>query len=47
MLSEGVYDPRPDPDPSNHVYSHGTDQARYLAWVKRHHFGLGPLGAPG
>ena len=29
-LAEGIYDPRPDPDPSNHTYSHGTDQARYL-----------------
>lgn len=26
-LGEGVYDARPDPDPANHVYSHGTDQA--------------------
>ena len=21
-LAEGIYDPRPDPDPSNHTYSH-------------------------
>ena len=31
-LAEGIYDPRPDPDPSNHTFSHGTDQARYLSW---------------
>ena len=25
-LAEGIYDPKPDPDPSNHTFSHGTDQ---------------------
>ena len=39
-LAEGIYDPRPDPDPSNHTYSHGTDQARYLCWYLRMMFGL-------
>ena len=39
-LAEGIYDPRPDPDPSNHTYSHGTDQARYLCWTLRMMFGL-------
>ena len=39
-LAEGIYDPRPDPDPSNHTYSHGTDQARYLCWSLRTAFGL-------
>ena len=39
-LAEGIYDPRPDPDPSNHIFSHGTDQARYLCWYLRRMFGL-------
>ena len=39
-LAEGIYDPRPDPDPSNHTYSHGTDQARYPCWYLRMMFGL-------
>ena len=39
-LAEGIYDPRPDPDPSNHTFSHGTDQARYLCWYPRTAFGL-------
>ena len=39
-LAEGIYDPRPDPHPSNHTYSHGTDQARYLCWTLRTAFGL-------
>ena len=38
--AEGIYDPRPDPDPSNHTFSHGTDQARYLCWFFRRAFGL-------
>ena len=32
---DGIYDPRLDPDSSNHSYSHGTDQARYLCWGVR------------
>ena len=40
-LGEGVYDARPDPDPANHVYSHGTAQARYLAWALRRRLGAG------
>lgn len=39
-IAEGVYGSRPDPDASNHRYSHGTDQARYLVWTMRRHFGL-------
>ena len=39
-LAEGIYDPRPDPHPSNHTFSHGTDQARYLCWYLRMMFGL-------
>ena len=27
-------------DPSNHTFSHGTDQARYLCWFLRRAFGL-------
>ena len=38
--AEGIYDPRPDPNPSNHTYSHGTDQARYLCWTLRRMFAL-------
>ena len=43
-LAEGIYDPRPGPDPSNHTYSHGTDQARYLCWYLRMMFGLAGYG---
>ena len=39
-LAEGIYDPRPDLDPSNHTFSHGTDQGRYLCWYLRMMFGL-------
>ena len=39
-LAEGIYDPRPDPHPSNHTFSHGTDQARYLCWYLKRMFGL-------
>ena len=39
-LAEGIYDPKPDPHPSNHTFSHGTDQARYLCWYLRMMFGL-------
>ena len=39
-LAEGIYDPRPDPHPSDHTFSHGTDQARYLCWYLRMMFGL-------
>ena len=38
-LAEGIYDPRPDPGPSNHTFSHGTDQARCLCWTLRTAFG--------
>ena len=39
-LAEGIYDPRLDPHSSNHTFSHGTDQARYLCWYLRMMFGL-------
>ena len=29
-----------DDNPSNHTFSHGTDQARYLCWYLRMAFGL-------
>ena len=38
--AEGIHAPRPDPDPSNHASSHGTDQARYLCWSLRRMFGF-------
>ena len=44
-LAEGIYDPRPDPHPSNHTFSHGTDQARYLRWSLRTAFGLAGYAA--
>ena len=41
-LAAGQFDPRPAPDTSNHRYSHGTDQARYLVWALRDRLGLTP-----
>ena len=40
-LADGSFDPRPDPDPANHVFSHGTDSPRYLMWACRRYLGLG------
>ena len=34
-LADGSFDPRPDPDPANHVFSHGCDALRYLMWRLR------------
>ena len=39
-LADGSFDPRPDPDPANHVFSHGTDAPRYLFWSLRRSLGL-------
>ena len=40
-LSDGSFDPRPDPDPANHAFSHGCDALRYLMWRLRRTLGLG------
>ncbi|MEK9811089.1 MAG: hypothetical protein VW362_11620, partial [Candidatus Nanopelagicales bacterium] len=40
-LADGSFDPRPDPDPANHAYSHAPDAARYLVWRVRRLLGLG------
>jgi hypothetical protein len=40
-LSDGSFDPRPDPDPANHAFSHGCDSLRYLMWRLRRVLGLG------
>ena len=40
QLADGSFDPRPDPDPANHAFSHGTDAVRYLFWVQRRVLGL-------
>lgn len=39
-LADGSFDPRPDPDPANHVFSHGTDAPRYFFWTMRRMLGL-------
>lgn len=43
-LADGSFDPRPDPDPANHAFSHGPDAARYMVWPLRKTFGLGVAG---
>jgi len=40
VLADGSFDPRPDPDPANHAFSHGTDSPRYLMWTERRALGL-------
>jgi hypothetical protein len=40
VLADGSYDPRPDPDPANHAFSHGPDAHRYLMWTQRKLLGL-------
>lgn len=40
-MSDGSFDPRPDPDPANHSFSHGCDALRYLMWRLRRTLGLG------
>ncbi len=39
-LSDGSFDPRPDPDPANHAFSHGCDSLRYLMWRLRRALGI-------
>jgi len=39
-LADGSFDPRPDPDPANHAFSHGCDALRYLMWRLRRVLGL-------
>lgn len=41
QLSDGSFDPRPDPDPANHAFSHGCDSKRYGIWRLRRWLGLG------
>ena len=40
-LADGSFDPRPDPDPANHAFSHPCDSLRYLFWRVRRSLGLG------
>lgn len=40
MLADGSFDPRPDPDPANHAWSHGCDSKRYGVWRLRRWLGL-------
>lgn len=39
-LDDGSFDSRPDPDPANHVFSHGCDMLRYGIWTQRRKLGL-------
>lgn len=39
-LDDGSFDPRPDPDPANHAFSHGCDALRYLMWRLRKSLGI-------
>ena len=43
-LADGSFDPRPDPDPANHAYSHPLDMLRYLFWPIRKALGLSQDG---
>ena len=43
-MSDGSFDPRPDPDPANHAFSHPTDALRYLIWTMRRSLGLAQEG---
>ena len=45
QLTDGSYDPLPDPDPANHAFSHGCDSLRYYAWACRRWLGLERGGA--
>jgi len=47
QLADGSFDPRPDPDPANHKFSHGTDSLRYLGWTIKRMFGLGDMKGEG
>ena len=44
-LADGSFDPRPDPDPANHAFSHGCDSLRYLMWRMRRTLGLAQEGS--
>ena len=44
-LENGTFDPRPDPSPENHRWSHGTDSLRYFVFTRRFDLGLGALEA--
>ena len=46
-LSDGSFDPRPDPDPANHAFSHGCDALRYLMWRLRRALGITTGGNDG
>ena len=46
-LADGSFDPRPDPDPANHTFSHGCDAARYLMWRLRRTLGITSGGSDG
>lgn len=39
-LADGSFDPRPDPDPANHAFSHGCDALRYGFWRVRKALGI-------
>lgn len=39
-LADGSFDPRPDPDPANHAFSHGADSLRYLMWRLKRSLGI-------
>lgn len=39
-LADGSFGPLPDPDPANHVFSHGPDALRYGMWTQRRALGL-------
>jgi hypothetical protein len=39
-LADGSFDPRPDPDPANHAFSHGCDALRYGFWRLRRILGI-------
>ena len=44
-LADGTFDPLPDPDPANHVFSHGCDALRYGVWRWRRWIGMGGGGS--
>ena len=39
-LSDGTFDPRPDPSAENHRWSHGADSLRYLMFTRRRELSL-------
>ena len=42
--ADGSFDPRPDPSPENHVFSHGCDALRYFMWTRRGDLGIALRG---